>query len=183
MNNYEFTEDYGIGYTYNNIPFYFDIEDFDKIKQYQWYIKKSGYVCSSKTKTHDAVYLHRLILNYPKEQIDHKNRNKADNRKENLRLCTPSENGVNKNKFQNKSTDYIGVSVVQKERFSKRKNKVIKYHYYRAYIHLNNKFISLGMYTNLQDAIVARLKAEHELYGDFAPQKELFEKYKICVDK
>ena len=33
MNNYEFTEDYGIGYTYNNIPFYFDIEDFDKIKQ------------------------------------------------------------------------------------------------------------------------------------------------------
>ena len=113
MNNYEFTENYGIGYTYNNIPFYFDIEDFDKIKQYQWYIKKSGYVCSSKTKTHDAVYLHRLILNYPKEQIDHKNRNKAD----------------------------------------------------------------------LQDAIVARLKAEQELYSDFAPQKELFEKYKICVDK
>ena len=90
---------------------------------------------------------------------------------------------VNKDKFQNKSTDYIAVSVVQKERFSKRKNKVIKYHYYRAYIHLNNKFISLGMYTNLQDAIVARLKAEQELYGDFAPQKELFEKYKICVDK
>ena len=89
----------------------------------------------------------------------------------------------NKNKFQNKSTDYIGVSVVQKERFSKRKNKVIKYHYYRAYIHLNNKFISLGMYTNLQDAIVARLKAEQELYGDFAPQKDLFEKYKIYVDK
>ena len=42
MNNYEFTENCGIGYTYNNIPFYFDIEDFDKIKQYQWYIKNNG---------------------------------------------------------------------------------------------------------------------------------------------
>ena len=183
MNNYKFTEDYGIGYTYNNIPFYFDIEDFDKIKQYQWYIKDNGYVFSSKTKTHDAIYLHRLILNYPKEQIDHKNKDKTDNRKENLRLCTRSENNVNKNKFQNKSTNYIGVSVIQKERFSKRKNKVIEYCYYRAYIHIDNKFISLGTYTNLQDAIVARLKAEQKFYGNFAPQKELFEKYKICVDK
>lgn len=183
MNRYEFTENYGIGYTYNNIPFYFDVEDFDKIKSYQWYIKNNGYVFSSKTKTHDAIYMHRLLLNYPAQQIDHIDRNKLNNCKSNLRLCVSQQNNQNKNKLTKSSTKYIGVSKIEKQRFSKRKGKNITYVYYRAYIHYNNKFIHIGNYDNLQDAIIARLKVESKYFGEFAPQKKLFEKYNIDVDK
>ena len=37
----------------------------------------------------------------------------------------------------------------------------------------------LGYYKELEDAIVARLRAEKEYFGEFAPQRDLFEKYGI----
>ena len=50
---------------------------------------------------------------------------------------------------------------------------------YRARIGYNHKKINLGSYKNLEDAIVARLRAEKEYFGEFAPQRDLFEKYGI----
>lgn len=43
-NKYEFKTDYGIGYDSNNKQFYFDIEEYNKIKDYYWYVQKDGYV-------------------------------------------------------------------------------------------------------------------------------------------
>jgi hypothetical protein len=44
------------------------------------------------------IYLHRFLLNVnnPKIQVDHKNRNQLDNRKENLRLVNNSQNNMNR---------------------------------------------------------------------------------------
>ena len=41
-NRYELNGDYGIGYTYDNQPFYFDIEDYELIKAYCWHADRGG---------------------------------------------------------------------------------------------------------------------------------------------
>lgn len=185
MNKYTKHKNYITGYTFDNQKFIIDVEDYDKIKAYQWYVKDNGYVFSSKTKTHGSIYLHKLILNFPTEHIDHINKDKLDNRKSNLRICKQYQNNRNKNKMTTRtcSTDYIGVNKYSTCRYSKRKQRIITYTYYRAYIRIDNKHIHIGNYDNLEDALIARLKAEYKYFGEYAPQKELFAKYKIYVDK
>ena len=68
-NKYIIKDDYVIGFTNNtNKEFYFDLEDYDKIKDYCWYVGNDGYVrCSNSN-----ILMHRLIMNCPDELvIDH----------------------------------------------------------------------------------------------------------------
>ena len=47
-----------------------------------------------------------------------------------------------------------------------------------ARITYNYKSIYLGLYEDITDAIIARLKAEIKYFGkEFAPQRHLFKKY------
>ena len=81
-----------------------DKEDFSKIKDSNWHVTANSYI--SHTHRVDgkqkALYLHNLVmdrLEHPgkgsKESIDHISRNGLDNRKENLRLITQSEQNLN----------------------------------------------------------------------------------------
>lgn len=90
-------EDYIIGYDKNNKMFYFDKEDFDKIKNFYWAINKNGYVCtSSRTQNPHNFFLHRYLMNPPSDMvIDHINHCRHDNRKSNLKICTQKENMKN----------------------------------------------------------------------------------------
>ena len=46
-NKYDLNREYGIGWTSNtNQEFYFDLEDYDKIKNYTWLETDSGYIAS-----------------------------------------------------------------------------------------------------------------------------------------
>lgn len=69
-------------------------------------VGKNGYAyinCKGK-----RVSLHRYLMNPPKEKVvDHINHNPLDNRKENLRVCTHSENNQNKSKAQSNSQSGI----------------------------------------------------------------------------
>jgi hypothetical protein len=67
----------------------------------------------------DGVYisLHKFILGSKENMIiDHINSDGLDNRQENLRFVTFSENNQNRIKKENSSSKYIGVSK-QKDRF------------------------------------------------------------------
>lgn len=82
---YDLTNDYGIGYTSRGDRFYFDLEDFDKIKNYSWSCNKEGYLMTSiEGKMHR---MHRIIMNCSDSKIwvDHINHDVKDNRKSNLR--------------------------------------------------------------------------------------------------
>lgn len=104
QNRYDLSGDYGIGYTSNtNKPFYFDLEDYDKIKNYYW-CEKKGYIVAGKRESEKGrgkyIFFHRLVmgaLEYNGNNlIDHINHNPVDNRKENLRICSQKENLMNR---------------------------------------------------------------------------------------
>jgi hypothetical protein len=85
-----------------------DEEDFDIVEYTGWCIS-SGYAFSGKG------LMHRLILNAEKGQIiDHINHNKLDNRKENLRFVTYSQNSQNMKKKENATSKYKGVCINKK---------------------------------------------------------------------
>ena len=112
--------------------------------------------------------MHRLVTNFQYEICDHVDRNTLNNRKSNLRPATHTQNMWNfTRKFPTKS-GIIGVSPPQP-----RGKK------WKAYIGVNGESITLGYFLEKEDAIIARLKAEKEYYGDFAPQRHLFEQYNI----
>jgi hypothetical protein len=66
--------------------------DFERVSQRKWSFHHTGYVVGG----YPQVRLHRFILNAKKgEYVDHINMDKLDNRRENLRLCTPAQNQYN----------------------------------------------------------------------------------------
>lgn len=165
-NTYDLTGEYGIGYTSKGEKFYFDLEDYDKIKDYCWSIDNL-YVRARDCKNKKLVRLHNIIMGIEDKErnIDHINNNRLDNRKLNLRICTPKQNSNNQSKPKNSKCPFMGVS--------------IEHNSYVARIGYNHKKINLGSYKNLEDAIIARLRTEKEYFGEFAPQRDLFEKYGI----
>ena len=161
---------YGVGYCSNTeTPFYFDMDDYDKIKDYCWseHINtKDGYH-SIQTRTDcRKIRMHYLLVG---KYYDHKDRNPLNNRRYNLREASKQENARNHNKHKNNSSGFIGVG------WDKVCNKWV------AYIGVDKKTKKLGRFVNKEDAIKSRLQAECEYFGEFAPQRHLFEQYKINI--
>lgn len=147
-------------YFYNTTKYtVINTEDYDKIKNYCWSENKRGYVhTSNKGGAHVVLFLHRIINNTPEDMgTDHINRNRLDNRKSNLRTCTPLENAQNKGIATNNTSGTTGVYY--------RKDRDMWF----ARIGINDGGIYLGYFKNKQDAIEARYKAEIKYYGEFAP--------------
>ena len=100
-NTYNLKGSYGIGYDSKNKEFYFDLEDYEKIKDYCWNVKYDNYVETSTRKliegTSKSLSLHRVVMGIDDRNIyiDHINHKPNDNRKQNLRLVTPSQNQAN----------------------------------------------------------------------------------------
>ena len=82
-----------------------------------------------------------------------------NNCKNNFRICSSFNNSKNTSKPKNSICEFMGVS------FEKGK--------YCARIGHNKRKIHLGRFSNLEDAIKARLQAEKKYCGEFAPQKDL----------
>lgn len=87
--------------------FVIDKEDFNKINNIGLHIQTVNYVAHSVyvDNIKKELYLHNLIMNrygFPgkgsTETVDHINRNPLDNRKENLRIVTQSEQNMNQKK-------------------------------------------------------------------------------------
>lgn len=89
-------------------------------------------------------------------EIDHIDRNSKNNRIENLRLSTSSQNKCNRSKRKDCSSGYKGVET------SKTTKK------YRARIRYNNKKIHLGYFDTAELARDAYVAAATKLHGDFA---------------
>lgn len=155
-NQYNLSGKYGIGWTTNtNKEFYFDLEDYDKIKNASWYENDQGYVIGEQG--NQVIRQHRLVMGMIAKEdiIDHINRNKADNRKINLRIANKQTNGINRGANCNNKIGYKGI------------NKVFNSDKFCARIMINGKTIHLGVFDNINDAIEARKNKEKEIFGEF----------------
>jgi hypothetical protein len=171
-NKYDLSGEYGIGWTSNtNKEFYFDLEDYDKIKDYCWreiIHKKTGHnevVAQSRDKK--TIRIHWVIYG---KYYDHADRNTFNNRKNNLRKASYTENARNYSKLKNNTSGFSGIS------WDKSRSQWV------AYITINKKRKKIGRFVNKYDAIIARLQAEAEYFGEFAPQRHLFEEYNIIYE-
>lgn len=161
--------DYYIGRTLNtNKEFYIDAEDYEKIKKHCWTEcnrKERNFSFIRARINGENVSMHQYL---GFNNFDHIDRNELNNRRYNLRPCTISQNNTNKTIQRNNTSGVIGVC------WDKRRGK------WMAYIHVEKgKSKFLGYFYDKEQAIIARLNAEAKYYGEFAPQKHLFEKYGI----
>lgn len=168
-NKFDVSGEFGIGWTSNtNKEFYFDLKHFDKIKDICWIEHCSsknfstliGYIPLLKKEVKMHIY-----LGY--KEYDHIDHNELNNLESNLRLATHQENQCNMQKRCDNTSGITGVV------WNKDKQKWV------AQIQYRNKMHYLGGFINKDDAIYARLQAEQKYFGDFAPQKHLYEKYNI----
>lgn len=96
--------------------------DLHDVIKYKWYLSKSGYpetygTVDGKIRFGCPLYLHKFLfpdISYG-YVVDHINRNRLDNRRVNLRICTPLQNSYNRSKPKNSNNKYKGVKCVGKK--------------------------------------------------------------------
>ena len=170
MNYYNHEKDYGILTDEKGNICLYDLEDEELLKKYNWFHSRGYWVTIENDK---LLNMHTLIMNTPEnltvDHIKHVMNGYTDNRKNNLRICTFKENCQHRSKAKNNTSGIIGVRI-----------KRTKWgNYWRAQIKVNGKMKTLGEYKDKEKAIIKRLEAEKQYFGEFAPQKELFEIYGI----
>jgi hypothetical protein len=90
--------------------------------------------------------------------VDHINHDGLDNRRENIRSCTNSQNLMNKRITSKNKSGFVGVAWRERDKM------------WRAHIGFNGKYIHLGHFKNIEDAVCARKEAEVKYFGEFAPR-------------
>lgn len=140
-----------------------DAEDYERVTQLTWFLHKPK-GCRTTYLLHRLekgnLSLHRFILNAPKGSVvDHINGNGLDNRKANLRLCTPAGNARNRHNVSSLSTS--GVTGVHQ-------------------CPTTGKWVAcvgatlIGAVVEMADAVFLRRCAEVLLFGEFAPNLDPF---------
>ena len=178
-NKYILDGEYGIGfadgYDKNGNPdmieFYFDLEDYDKIKRFTWTGTKLGYIKSIVRGKN--IWLHSLIMNTVDSEniIDHGDRKPWNNRKENLRVINQRENCQNRGLRKDNVSKITGVSYIKKHKK------------WRVDVTCDGVRHYYGLFDNYEDAVRQRLIGETEWFEEgFEPQRDLFEKYGIVRD-
>ncbi len=133
---------------------FFDPEYYKLINRFHWYLSSRGYAVTSKNGR--RIYMHRLILEVddPKTLVNHRNHNKLDNRRANIRICTSSEKNRNSRKLTPKSSKYKGVYLDNK--------------YWHVQINEDRERKNLGRFRSEKTAAKVYDQKARELYKDFA---------------
>ena len=98
-----------------------DDSDFEELNQYHWCLSIWGYATRRVLKSERVKYktanilMHRQIMGVidPKSHVDHINQIPLDNRRENLRFCSMSQNKWNMRKRADNKSGFKGVPEVE----------------------------------------------------------------------
>jgi hypothetical protein len=137
-----------------------DNVDYEWINQYKWCASYSrGYWRAERGfrengKQHH-IEMHRFIMSPPKDMVvDHKDHNRFNNQRSNLRIATRSEN--QRNSLPQKGHKYKGPHLTkQKGRWA-------------SSISVNRKGVHLGRFNSKKEAAIAYDNAAKQYFGEFA---------------
>jgi hypothetical protein len=141
-----------------------DDEDYEYLSKYKWRLTSKGYACRTYMENGKQKYIlmHREIMRVEKEGrkllVDHKDHNILNNSKENLRLCSTSQNACNTTKklSSNFTSGFKGVSWDK------------QYKKWAACIKVNGKSKRIGRFINESDAAISYNKYASQFFGEFA---------------
>ena len=135
-----------------------DDEDYDRLNQYKWRYSTGYAMRAVWTKNKQiAVLMHREVIGArPEFEVDHINRKRLDNRKENLRECTRSQNACNKPRI-GKVSKYRGVSKYGKSSSS-----------WISRIKTNGKLFYIGSFKEEKEAAKKYNEYAIKFHGEFA---------------
>lgn len=135
-----------------------DDSDYAAVTKITWTAmkhRKRYRVISVPKKGESPTYLHRLIVGArDRESVDHINGDGLDNRRANLRICTPSQNSMNRNKQSNNKSGYKGVRKMGNG--------------WQAKIGVCRKVICIGTFSTPEAAAHAYDDAARKYHGAFA---------------
>jgi hypothetical protein len=137
-------------------------KDYEELTKYNWHYSSIGYAVRNvriDVNKYDCVYMHRQLMGLTKGDgllVDHVNGDTLDNRRENLRVCTKTENQCNQRPRHTRASIYKGVG------WYKRDKK------WRARISVNKTNIEIGKFTCETCAARAYNEAAQIHHGEFA---------------
>lgn len=150
--------------TNKGVPFQISPEDYHFVKKYKWHsFGKNGSYIAASIKGRN-VTIHSLLmgccLDRSKKWIDHKNRDGHDNRRENLRFCTPSQNNQNKKECVDSQSGYKGV-------YPRKSGG------WKVEIKTQKKHVYIGDFSDKIEAAKAYNSAAIQLFGSFAKLNDI----------
>jgi hypothetical protein len=145
-----------------------DVQDFEWLSKWNWFAhwsESSGTFYAERREAKESapsgkspqmqVKMHRVILNCgPCEEADHRNHNGLDNRRENLRRCTKTQNSQNRRCYKSSKSRRRGVYPYGNR--------------WQAAIQSNGVRKRLGIFDSIEDAAAAYREAAFLLHKQFA---------------
>ncbi len=136
-----------------------DAEDYEWLSRYKWQVQPSANHQTWYAKRGyrgRLILMHREIMKAPRGMfVDHINGNGLDNRRCNLRLCTPRQNSCNKSKQRNARHRFVGVRPCGRST-------------YEIIVDHKGKRYREGTFTDEVEAAKARDRLALQLHGEYA---------------
>lgn len=136
-----------------------DAKDFDWLSQWNWTAwwnpSTKSFYARRYVRNSNPQLMHGLLVD-SSEEVDHRNRNTLDNRRDNLRPATHAQNNRNRGRNSNNASGFRGVT------WSKKRKKWV------AQISKDHRGFFLGHFQKAKDAAKAYDDAAREMFGEFA---------------
>lgn len=137
-----------------------DAEDVARVDERVWHRNAQGYAVSNVRDGDRAMLrMHRFVLGVADDdpcEVDHRNRNRLDNRKANLRRSDRRQNGANLSRKKNNTSGFIGVT------------RCASTGRWKARVKVDHREVWLGRFGSAEDAARAYDEAAKQHHGEFA---------------
>jgi len=133
--------------------YYFDLDMLSKLENHAWIVNNQRYLGASIEGA--PTFAHHLVIGKPSKGlvVDHIDRDRCNNRKNNLRVVTISQNSANTGLLLRNTSGFKGVC------WDKNRGK------WKAALNNNGKTLNLGRFDSAIDAAVAYDEIAVKTYG------------------